>query len=250
MERKVIGIIPARYDSSRFPGKPLADILGKTMIERVYEQARKSLMLSDVIVATDDERIMDEVNRFGGKVVLTSKNHTNGTERCAEVVHKLLYEVDAVINIQGDEPIIDPRQIDILAEMLQDERNQIVTLKKKITDATLLDNPNIIKVVSSGSKAIYFSRSPIPFSRNFPKNQWLENSHFYKHIGLYGFQRTVLDKLVKLPPSLLETTEQLEQLRWLENGYNITITATDAESYSVDVPDDLEKIIELLIGVR
>jgi 3-deoxy-manno-octulosonate cytidylyltransferase (CMP-KDO synthetase) len=250
MERKVIGIIPARYDSSRFPGKPLAMILGKSMIERVYEQARKALMLSDVIIATDDERILDEVNRFGGKVVMTSKHHTNGTERCAEVARKLLYDVDAVINIQGDEPIIDPTQIDQLAEMLLDQSTQIATLKKKINDAALLDNPNIIKVVCSESSALYFSRSAIPFNRNFPKYEWLSHIDYYKHIGIYGYQKSVLEKLVLLPPSQLELTEQLEQLRWLENGFNIRIAETTAESYSVDMPDDLERIIELLTGLR
>jgi 3-deoxy-manno-octulosonate cytidylyltransferase (CMP-KDO synthetase) len=250
MERKVIGIIPARYDSSRFPGKPLAMILGKSMIERVYEQARKALMLSDVIIATDDERILDEVNRFGGKVVMTSKQHTNGTERCAEVVRKLLYDVDAVINIQGDEPIIDPTQIDQLAEMLLDQSTQIGTLKKKITDTALLDNPNIIKVVCRENSALYFSRSAIPFNRNFPKYEWLSHTDYYKHIGVYGYQKSVLEKLVLLPPSQLELIEQLEQLRWLENGFSIRIAETTAESYSVDMPDDLERIIELLTGLR
>jgi 3-deoxy-manno-octulosonate cytidylyltransferase (CMP-KDO synthetase) len=250
MERKVIGIIPARYASTRFPGKPLAMILGKSMIERVYEQAQKALMLSEVIVATEDERIMDEVNRFGGKVVMTSKNHSNGTERCAEVVHKLLHHVDAVINIQGDEPLIAPTQIDALAEMLQDENTQIATLKKRIKDESLLDNPNIIKVVSSGNRAIYFSRSVIPFNRNFQKQEWLNHTEYFKHIGIYGYQKSVLERIVKLTPSPLELTEQLEQLRWLENGYEIRIGETDAESFSVDAPGDLERIIELLTGVR
>lgn len=241
MSGKVLGIIPARYASTRFPGKPLAMIAGKTMIERVYNQAKKA-NLTDVIVATDDERIAEAVRFFGGLVVLTSPHHSNGTERCAEAAKHYGKEFDAVINIQGDEPIIAPTQINAVAELLSQPKVQIATLKKKIETFEVLQNPTIVKVVSANGKAIYFSRSPIPFYRNDAPENWLQHHTFFKHIGIYGFQKNILNEVVTLPPTPLETAEQLEQLRWLENGYTIHLAETTEESYSVDVPGDITTV--------
>ena len=248
MNCKVLGIIPARYASTRFPGKPLAMIAGKTMIERVYTQAKKA-NLTDVIVATDDERIAEAVRFCGGLVVLTSPNHLNGTERCAEAAKLYGKEFDAVINIQGDEPIIAPEQINAVVALLNQPNVQIATLKKRIDSLEILQNPTIVKVVSSNNKAIYFSRSPIPFFRNdtstgsvtYTEN-WLQQHPYFKHIGIYGFQKKVLNEVVTLSPTPLETAEQLEQLRWLENGYTIHIAETTEESYSVDVPSDISTV--------
>lgn len=238
MSFKVLGVIPARYASTRFPAKPLAIIAGKTMIERVYTQAKKA-NLADVIVATDDERIFNEVKAFGGKVVITSTSHTNGTERVAEAAGLYDKEFDAVINIQGDEPIIAPSQINLVADLLRKPDVQIATLKKQIHSLELLHNPAIVKVVFANEKAVYFSRSPIPFYRNDKPENWLQHHTFYKHIGIYGFQKSVLDEIVKLAPTPLELAEQLEQLRWLENDFPISIAETTEESYSVDVPSDI-----------
>jgi 3-deoxy-manno-octulosonate cytidylyltransferase (CMP-KDO synthetase) len=233
---KIIGIIPARFASTRFPGKPLVDIGGKTMIQRVYEQAKKASSLSEVLVATDDQRIFDAVEDFGGKVVMTSSSHTNGTERCNEVAAS--FEADVVINIQGDEPFIQPEQINQLADLFLDESVQIGTLVKQIYENADLHNPTIIKAVLSLKKeALYFSRSAIPFLRT-PDTEHI----FFKHIGIYGFRKAVLDSLVKLPLSSLEKAESLEQLRWLENGYKIQTALTEYNSLSVDVPEDLEKL--------
>jgi len=235
---KIAGIIPARYASTRFPGKPLVDIGGKTMIRRVYEQALKATSLTDVIVATDDDRIFNEVKSFGGKVVMTSPNHQNGTERCAEVAATL--NTDVVINIQGDEPFIQPQQINLLAGIFSKDV-PIATLIKEhpfhALDEALSNTARIKVVVNNNLEAMYFSRSLIPFIRNSSKAL---NTPFYKHIGIYGFRKDVLLELVKLPPSHLELAESLEQLRWLQNGYKIQCAITDMESASVDEPGDLE----------
>ncbi len=235
---RIAGIIPARYASTRFPGKPLVDIGGKTMIRRVYEQALKAGSLSELIVATDDERIFKEVESFGGRVIMTSANHQNGTERCAEVAAKL--GADVVINIQGDEPFIQPEQIDLLAAVFSkgDPTIQIATLiKEHVWDEELYHAARIKVVVNKYLDALYFSRSLIPFLRDETK---AGSTIFYKHIGIYGFRKDVLPELVKLPPSALELAESLEQLRWLENGYKIKCAVTTLESASVDVPADLE----------
>jgi 3-deoxy-manno-octulosonate cytidylyltransferase (CMP-KDO synthetase) len=238
---KIAGIIPARYASTRFPGKPLVDIAGKTMIHRVYEQALKAKSLTEVLVATDDERIFKEVEGFGGKVIMTAPHHQNGTERCAEVAAKL--DVNVVINIQGDEPFIQPEQIDLLSATFINNlyNTQIATLIKVHPFHALdevLNNPARIKVVVNNKlEALYFSRSLIPFLRDHSKAL---STTFYKHIGIYGFRKDVLLELVKLPPSHLELAESLEQLRWLENGYRIQCAITNMESTSVDVPADLE----------
>lgn len=237
---KILGIIPARFASTRFPGKPLIDIGGKTMIRRVYEQALKAKSLSDLIIATDDQRIYDEVLSFGGKVHMTA-DHQNGTERCAEVLHVI--GADAVINIQGDEPFIHPEQIDLLASLFSDPQCQIGTLIKVSDDVSLLEKVSIIKaVVDKHFKALYFSRSVIPYLRNPDANPT-----FYKHIGIYGYRADVLKEIVKLKASPLELAESLEQLRWLENGYRIQTAVTTHESISVDVPEDLERIKKHLI---
>lgn len=238
---KIVGIIPSRYASTRFPGKPLADIGGKPMIQRVYEQAKKSKSLSEVIVATDDQRIYDFVESFGGRAMITREDHQNGTERCAEVAGK--YEADYYINIQGDEPFIHPEQIDVLAGLL-DGQTELGTLIKKLTDPTLLDNPNTMKVVfNKRMEALYFSRNCVPFIRDAEKGQWLGKHTFYKHIGIYAYRSDVLQSITTLEMSSLERAENLEQLRWLENGYQIKLAVTEHETIGIDVPEDVARAI-------
>lgn len=241
---KIVGIIPARYDSSRFPGKPLIDLKGKTMIQRVYEGVSKSRLLSDVIVATDDQRIFDEVERFGGKVQMTSDKHTTGTDRCGEVAETI--QADVVINIQGDEPLVDYRQIDQLAESFSDPSVQIASLGIKTTDQSELNNPNRIKIVlGANNNALYFSRSPIPNTKN-TSSSVLKNISFTRHIGVYAYRNSTLQKLVLLEPADLEKTESLEQLRWLYHGYQVHIVETNIETPNIDVPADVDKVLELL----
>ena len=242
-----VGIIPARFASTRFPGKPLADIAGKTMIERVYRQAKKSALLADVIVATDDAAIKDEVNRFGGKVCMTSSQHPSGTDRCAEVLETLTLSCDAVVNIQGDEPFIDPRQIDLLCSCFDDDRTELATLIKEIKTHETLFNPNAPKViVDSESFAIYFSRHPIPYLRGVDEKDWVHKHKFFQHIGIYGYRPDVLRKITALQPSSLEKAESLEQLRWLENGFRIKTAVTSYETIAIDTPEDLERITAAL----
>ena len=232
---KITGIIPSRYASSRFPGKPLVDIGGKTMIRRVYEQAVQAKSLSEVIVATDDESIFKEVQSFGGNVIMTSASHNNGTERCAEIA--LTLDADVIINIQGDEPFIHSEQIDLLANLFTDANVQIGTLIKEHALNEELENPARIKVVlNKNMEALYFSRSVIPYLRDGIAHQ------YYKHIGIYGYRKNILNEIVKLLPSPLELAESLEQLRWLENGYRIKCAVTTHDSLSVDTPEDLANI--------
>jgi len=243
---RILGVIPARYESSRFPGKPLIDIAGKSMIERVYRQCLKSSSLSKVIVATDDQRISDHVSSFGGNVVMTSNTHQSGTDRCAEVANNYP-EFDVLINIQGDEPMIDPNQIDLLSKCFEDPKTNIATLVKKISTNEELFNENTPKVILNKNKeAILFSRTAIPFLRGKTRESWIEHYTFYKHIGIYGFRTNILQDLTKLPLSGLETAEALEQLRWIENGYRIHAAITDRESQAVDTPEDLEKLLKLI----
>jgi 3-deoxy-manno-octulosonate cytidylyltransferase (CMP-KDO synthetase) len=243
---KILGIIPARYASSRFPGKPLADICGKSMIQRVYEQAKKAQTLSDVVVATDDSRIEDHVLAFGGNVIRTAATHESGTDRCAEVIG-LTPDFDTVINIQGDEPLINPEQIDLIGHKLKDENVLIATLIKRIHSQEELHNTNTPKVVCGiNGQAIYFSRQAIPHVRGVEEPKWLEKNPFYKHIGIYGYETDTLKQLAKLSPSPLEQTECLEQLRWLEHGYTIHTVETSVETLAVDSPEDLERIIEII----
>ena len=239
---KILGIIPARYASTRFPGKPLVDINGKTMIQRVYEQAKKTESLTDVVIATDDERIVEEVINFGGKYVMTSSSHQSGTDRCAEVAEKMP-EYDIIINIQGDEPYISPEQIELLSTCFADKDTQLATLIKEIHTDEELFNVNIPKVViNARQEALYFSRQTIPFIRNTEKENWINTHQFYKHIGIYGYRRDVLLALTKLQPSSLELAESLEQLRWLENGFSIKTRVTSVETIAIDTPEDLKKI--------
>lgn len=243
----IYGIIPARYASTRFPGKPLVEIHGRSMIRRVYEQASKSIFLKKVIVATDDQRIFDHVSGFGGLAAMTSADHQSGTSRCFEVVGKIAGNPpDVVINIQGDEPFIDPQQIDKLAGLFANESVQIATLIKKITSTDDLFNPNVVKVViGNDNTAIYFSRSPIPYLRGADQQNWLNKATFYKHIGIYAYRTNILAEIVMLPPSKLELSELLEQLRWIENGKIIHTAETDLEGFAVDTPEDLAKIINI-----
>ena len=239
---KILGIIPARYASTRFPGKPLVDIAGKSMIQRVYEQAKKCVHLAEIIVATDDERIYKHVHDFGGSAIMTLPDHQSGTDRCAEVALKHP-QYDVVINIQGDEPFIDPEQISKLAACFSNADTQIATLIKKVLHSDELFNANSPKVVVNKlSEAIYFSRSPLPHIRGHEQKDWLSHFTYFKHIGIYGYRADVLQQITKLPVSSLEKAESLEQLRWIENGYRIRVTETELETYAVDTPEDLEKL--------
>ncbi len=239
---KTLGIIPSRYASTRFPGKPLVDIKGKTMIRRVYEQALKASSLDHVVVATDDQRIAQEVKNFGGDFIFTSSSHQSGTDRCAEVIAKF-EGYDTVINIQGDEPFIDPQQINLVTACFLDTNVFLATLIKKITTTEELFNPNIPKVIlNAAGEAIYFSRQTIPYLRSHPQQDWLEHHHFYKHIGIYGYASSTLKEISTLKPSSLELSENLEQLRWIENGYKIKTNITTLETLAIDSPEDLKKI--------
>jgi len=241
---KILGIIPARYASTRFPGKPLVDIAGKSMIQRVYEQAKKASSLDEVVVATDDERILLHVNDFGGRAILTSDQHQSGTDRCAEVADKIP-GFDVIINIQGDEPFIDPRQIKLLCTCFAEPETVLATLVKKITTKEELQNPNIPKVIlNRRSEAIYFSRAPIPYLRGKESSSWQDEHVYYKHIGIYGYRIETLKIISRLPVSLLEKAESLEQLRWIENGYRIRVSLTDMETISIDTPEDMERLLK------
>ncbi|MDP1622969.1 MAG: 3-deoxy-manno-octulosonate cytidylyltransferase [Bacteroidales bacterium] len=243
---KILGVIPARYASTRFPGKPLAVINGTSMIRRVYEQSIKCDHLETVMVATDNEQIRDHVRSFGGNVMMTEVTHTSGTERCAEVLENLRREsevYDCLINIQGDEPYIDPRQINQVAECFINPKTQLATLIKKISSREELSSQNVVKVVvDNQGYALLFSRAMIPFFRGKDQNEWLSATNYYKHIGIYGYRASVLEKIVSLPVSELEKAESLEQLRWLENGYRIMTQITEFESCAIDTPADLLKI--------
>ncbi|OYT10751.1 MAG: 3-deoxy-manno-octulosonate cytidylyltransferase [Bacteroidetes bacterium 4572_112] len=230
----IIAIIPSRYDSSRFPGKPLADIDGISMIQRVYEQAQKVQALDKVVVATDDDRIFEHCKAFGANVMMTSVGHTNGTERITEVIKKEKHGFDFVLNIQGDEPFVHPEQIENLCNLISSGDFDIATLAKEITDEHELESANTVKVVmSNNNKALYFSRYSLPFDRN-------EVSPIrYKHIGMYAFKTKVLLELESLNPSALEQSESLEQLRWLENDYIIGVVKTIYDSFGIDTPEDI-----------
>jgi 3-deoxy-manno-octulosonate cytidylyltransferase (CMP-KDO synthetase) len=238
---KILGVIPTRYGSTRFPGKPLIDIGGKSMIQRVYEQCLKTKILSKILVATDDERIFKHASNFSD-VIMTRSDHPSGTDRCREALEQQQEIFDYVINIQGDEPFIDPVQIEILAAELK-KGASIATLAKPIVDENMLQNPNIVKVViASDGNALYFSRAPIPFNRNAGNNPWTNKHTYLKHIGLYGYNADSLREITKLPVGQLERMESLEQLRWLEHGYRIRVGITNIETIGIDTPEDLEKI--------
>jgi 3-deoxy-manno-octulosonate cytidylyltransferase (CMP-KDO synthetase) len=240
-------IIPARFQSTRFPGKPLAILGNKPIIQWVYENARKSL--PNVYVATDDERIFATVEAFGGKAVYTSPNHQSGTDRCAEAARKVAetLQVDVVINVQGDEPFIRPEQIEALKACFNAPETEIATLIKPITNAAEITNINRPKVViSKNQEALYFSRSPIPFVRDTKTEEWISRNTFYSHIGMYAYRFDVLQNLTQLPVGLLEKAESLEQLRWLENGFRIKTAQTTFENIGIDTPEDLENAKKFL----
>lgn len=240
--QQIIGIIPARYASTRFPGKPLVDIAGKPMIQRVYEQCLKSEQLHQVMVATDDARIAAAVRQFGGSVAITRADHPSGTDRIAEVASSM-DEDTILVNIQGDEPFINPKTIDHLVELMLSTQAPIATAAIAIADQKAIFDPNVVKVVFSQKRsALYFSRSPIPHQRSVPPDSWLEQGHFYKHIGIYAFRQKVLQAVSQAAPEDLEQQESLEQLRWLALGYQIKVLLTNQESIGIDTPEDLDKI--------
>ena len=246
---RFVAVIPARFASTRFPGKPLADIGGKSMIQRVYEQVSKAL--EDVYVATDDQRIFDAVVAFGGKVIMTSDQHRSGTDRCYEAFTKIDEYFDVIVNVQGDEPFIQPEQIETLKNCFADENTQIATLAKRVSvndGSEFLQNANNPKlVVNKQDEAMYFSRSVIPYKRGEAAENWIATHGYLKHVGIYAYRAEVLGELNALEPSLLEIAESLEQLRWLENGYRIKVGYTDVETVGIDTPEDLEKAIKLLL---
>lgn len=243
---KILGVIPARYGSTRFPGKPLAKIGDKTMIQRVYEQCLKTSSLSKVIVATDDDRIFNHVKSWGGNVAMTSENHQSGTDRCNEVLNLQNEDFDVVVNIQGDEPFIEPSQIENLTESFARAETQIASLAKKITKSEELFNPNSVKVViGDQGQALYFSRSAIPYIRGAKEEEFLQKHEYYKHLGIYAYRSQILKEVCKLNSSKLELAESLEQLRWLSAGYKISMQITDIEGVSVDTPEDLLKLTNI-----
>ncbi|MDR2475539.1 MAG: 3-deoxy-manno-octulosonate cytidylyltransferase [Bacteroidales bacterium] len=246
MYNSFIGIIPARYASTRFPGKPLAIINGVTMIERVYQRVRD--LFDEVIVATDHHSIAEVVEQFGGKVIFTSPAHASGTDRCFEAYIKNGKPYNVIVNIQGDEPFIQPSQIETLKDCFSDPLAEIATLIKPFSpddSLEILENPNSPKVIiNSENEAVYFSRSVIPYIRGVAKTDWLKCHTFYKHIGLYAYRATVLAEITQLQPSTLEKAESLEQLRWIEAGYRIKIGFTQIETIGIDTPEDLKKITD------
>jgi 3-deoxy-manno-octulosonate cytidylyltransferase (CMP-KDO synthetase) len=245
----IAGIIPARYASSRFPGKSLFDIQGKTMIRRVYEQAKKSASLQKVVVATDDKRIFDHVVSFGGEAVMTASDHPSGTDRCWDAVRQLRDAYQYVINIQGDEPFIDPSQIDTLAGILQDGTTELATLMIPVNNYEYLFDTGEVKIVLNDKmEALYFSRMAIPFLKGIDQAEWHKHHVYYRHVGMYAYRTDILKKITKLPVSSLERAESLEQLRWLENGYKIKCAITHFESHCIDTPEDVEKILQLMNG--
>ena len=242
---KFIAIIPARYASTRFPGKPLAVLGGKTVIQRVYEQA--SSVLPEAYVATDDERIFSCVESFGGRAVMTRADHKSGTDRIEEAAEKIGTDADVIINIQGDEPFIQKSQIETLMQLFEHTETQIGTLGKKFENIDTAMNPNSPKIVTDRQGfALYFSRSIIPFVRGQEQTTWLDHFPYLKHLGLYAYRREVLREVTKLPQSPLEIAESLEQLRWLENGYRIRVGLTDVETVGIDTPEDLQRAEEFL----
>ena len=240
-----MAIIPARYASTRFPGKPLADLGGKTVIQRVYEQV--SSLLDEVYVATDDERIFQAVESFGGRAVMTRTDHKSGTDRIEEAAEKIGSDADVIINVQGDEPFIQPSQIETLMHLFDAPETQIGTLGKRFETIEGVENPNSPKIVTDNRGfALYFSRSPIPYVRGIDRNLWLEAYPFLKHLGIYAYRREVLREVTQLPQGRLEKAESLEQLRWLENGYRIRVGLTDVETVGIDTPEDLQRAEEFL----
>lgn len=244
-----IAIIPARYASTRFPGKPLALLAGKPVIQHVYEQVTK--VLPEAWVATDDSRIFDAVERFGGKAVMTSANHKSGTDRIEEAAEKIGANADVIVNVQGDEPFIQPSQIETLCALFDDPSTQIATLGKPFTSMDAVKNQNSPKIVTDNNGfALYFSRSVIPFVRGKEEEAWLDNFPYLKHLGIYAYRRDVLREVTNLPMSSLEKAESLEQLRWLQNGYRIRVGVTEVETVGIDTPADLQRAEDFLKKTR
>ena len=242
---KFIGIIPARYASTRFPGKPLAMLGGRTVIQRVYEQA--TAILDEAYVATDDERIFQAVEQFGGRAIMTRADHKSGTDRIEEAAEKIGTQADVIINIQGDEPFIQKSQIETLMLLFDEPSTQIGTLGKRFESIEAAMNPNSPKIVTDKRGfALYFSRSIIPYVRGKEQSEWLQHFPYLKHLGLYAYRREVLQEVTQLPQSPLEIAESLEQLRWLENGYRIRVGLTDVETVGIDTPEDLQRAEEFL----
>lgn len=240
IDMKIIAIIPARYASTRFPGKPLAMLSGKPVIQHVYEKV--NALITDTWVATDDKRIFQAVEQFGGKAVMTRTDHQSGTDRIQEAVTKIGSDADVVINIQGDEPFIRTSQIETVCRLFDDPQTQIATIGKLFTDMDATDNPNSPKIVTdTRGFALYFSRSVIPFVRGVEHKDWMSHYPFLKHLGIYAYRKEVLGEITQLPQSALEKAESLEQLRWLENGYRIKVGRTDVETIGIDTPEDLQR---------
>ena len=243
---KFMAIIPARYASTRYPGKPLAILGGKTVIQRVYEQVKS--VLDDVYVATDDDRIYNTVTVFGGKAVMTRADHKSGTDRIEEAAEKIGLDADVIINVQGDEPFIQPSQIETLMQLFDAPETQIGTLGKPFESIDAVENPNSPKIVTDNRGfALYFSRSVIPYIRGKERDSWFGEYPFLKHLGVYAYRREVLAEVTKLPMSSLEKAESLEQLRWLQNGYRIRVGLTDIETVGIDTPEDLTRAEEFLL---
>ncbi len=243
---KILGIIPARYASTRFPGKPLINILGKSMIQRVYEQTILASKIDKVIIATDDLRIAEHVQSFGAEFVMTEKDHPSGTDRCYEAFQKSGNSFDYIINIQGDEPFIIPDQINQLAEVC-DGKTEIATQMIPVNRADILFDPGEVKIVMNQKReALYFSRMVIPFIKGVPENKWHQHHSYFRHVGLYAYRKDILEAITRLQPSSLENAESLEQLRWLENGFTIKLVQTEFESHCIDVPEDLEKVLKIM----
>ena len=241
---KILGIIPARFNYKRFPGKPLVMINDKPMIEHVWNGVKGTGLVDRVVVATEDKRIVDAVQAFGGEAVMTSKLHKTGTDRCGEAIQKIgddINDYDVVINIQGDEPKVAAEHIKLVVKAFEDPNAQIVTLKKKITSLAELNSTNTVKVVcATNGDALYFSRQPLPHLRGVEQDRWIVSQPYYKHVGIYAFRTSTLAELVRLPQSALERSESLEQLRWLENGYTISVRETSAANIGIDTPEDME----------
>jgi 3-deoxy-manno-octulosonate cytidylyltransferase (CMP-KDO synthetase) len=244
----ILGIIPARYASSRFPGKPLANIKGKSMIERVFTQSKAARSLDKVIVATDDQRIYEHVLSFGGEAVYTAEHHPSGTDRCYEALQLAgSKKYHYVLNIQGDEPFISPDQIDLICDHLKDNTTELATLIIPVKDKnTLWDMGEVKVVLTKQMEALYFSRNVIPYLKGIEQNEWHLHHNYFRHVGMYAYRSDILEKITRLQPSSLEKAESLEQLRWLENGYKIKCIITQHDSHCIDTPEDIEKVIKLM----
>ncbi|MFY8189760.1 MAG: 3-deoxy-manno-octulosonate cytidylyltransferase [Bacteroidia bacterium] len=243
---KIVGIIPARYASTRYPGKPLIQIAGKSMLQRVYEQSLQANLLSDLIIATDDERIAAHAREFGAKVVLTQAEHPSGTDRCFEALQNSGLAADYVINIQGDEPFIDPVQINELAAICNGQTELATQMIPVDSYEVLFDMGEVKIVLNQNQEALYFSRMVIPFIKGVPQTEWHTHHNYYRHVGMYAYRTDILEQITQLKPSSLEHAESLEQLRWLENGFKIKLVQTKYDSHCIDTPEDVAKVLKLM----